>query len=123
MNTVDEPSASSGSCNQGDETVLGKWCAAFNQQLLFPCHPLTAAEENKLRDQICCDLVRAINSNSLPLISPPEIILSLWRACGCASLTGTSFLSPHAFLDTALYFDNISLILRAETELLSADAP
>lgn len=45
----------------------------------------TEAEENKLPDRICCDLVRAINSNSLLLFPTPEIILSLWCASGCKS--------------------------------------
>lgn len=38
----------------------------------------TEAEENKFHDWICCDLVRAINSNSLVLILTPEIISRIW---------------------------------------------
>lgn len=37
--------------------------------------------------------------------------------CGCTSLTEILFVSPHALLDSAWCFDNISLFVRAATEL------
>lgn len=128
MKTVDEASASSSACNQGDNNSTGKMVRSL---LISSCYfdvvRQSGVSPSLRQRRIICVIKYAVTLSEQSIQTVccsfhPEIILSLCRACGCTSPTGIFFLSPHAFLNTALYFDNISLFIRAGTELLSGVA-